>query len=133
MSWWMMIHVGFGIRFSRAQAACLGGASVVQLRSKHLTDQEIVSLGLKIRESTRNAGIQFVVNDRFDLAMACEADGVHLGQTDFPPQKPFQNRSARTCEVGRSTHSLDQAHIAMEEGADYIAFGPVFRDKVQGL
>lgn len=112
----------------QTQAACLGGASVVQLRSKHLTDQEIVSLGLKIRESTRNAGIQFVVNDRFDLAMACEADGVHLGQTDFPPDA-LPESIRQNLRVGRSTHSLDQAHIAMEEGADYIAFGPIFETK----
>jgi len=112
----------------QAQAACQGGASVIQLRSKHLTDQEVVSLGLNIREITRNAGIQFVVNDRFDLAMACEADGVHLGQTDFPPHALPESVRQNLC-VGRSTHSLDQAHIAMEEGADYVAFGPVFETK----
>ena len=59
--------------------ACSGGASVIQLRSKFLTDQEVVELGYRIREQTREAGIQFVMNDRFDLALACEADAVHLG------------------------------------------------------
>ena len=105
--------------------ACSGGASVIQLRSKFLTDQEVVELGYRIREQTREAGIQFVMNDRFDLALACEADAVHLGQTDLPPHaipEAIRNR----LQVGRSTHTLEQARIALEEGVDYVALGPVF-------
>ena len=64
----------------QAQAACRGGAAVIQLRAKHATDEESVALGLEIRSQTRNAGIEFIFNDRFDLALACGADGVHLGQ-----------------------------------------------------
>ncbi|MEE3326834.1 MAG: thiamine phosphate synthase [Myxococcota bacterium] len=109
----------------QTRAACEGGASVVQLRAKFLNDRETVELGKSIRELTRNAGIQFVVNDRFDLALACKADAVHLGQTDFPPQAIPQS-IRRQLGVGRSTHTVDQAHIAIEERADYIALGPIF-------
>ena len=105
--------------------ACSGGASVVQLRAKFLHDQEIVELGYRIREETRKAGIRFVMNDRFDLALACEADAVHLGQTDLAPNA-IPETIRRRLQVGRSTHTLEQAHIAMNEEADYIALGPVF-------
>ena len=105
--------------------ACAGGASVVQLRAKFLQDQEIVELGYRIREETRKAGIRFVMNDRFDLALACEADAVHLGQTDLPPNA-IPETIRRRLQVGRSTHTLEQAHIAITEEADYIALGPVF-------
>ncbi len=105
--------------------ACSGGASVIQLRAKFLNDQETVELGCQIREQTRQAGIRFVVNDRFDLALACEADAVHLGQTDLPP-RAIPEAIRKNLRVGRSTHTLQQAHIAIEEGADYIALGPVF-------
>ena len=105
--------------------ACSGGASVVQLRAKFLHDQEIVELGCQIREQTLEAGIRFVMNDRFDLALACEADAVHLGQTDLPPGG-IPETIRRKLQVGRSTHTLEQAHIAIKEEADYIALGPVF-------
>ena len=105
--------------------ACSGGASVVQLRAKFLRDQEIVELGCLIREQTLKADIRFVMNDRFDLALACEADAVHLGQTDLPPGG-IPETIRRKLRIGRSTHTLEQARIAINEEADYIALGPVF-------
>ena len=69
----------------QARAACDGGASVVQLRAKHATDSQTVAWGREIRDLTRASGARFVVNDRFDLALLCDADGVHLGQDDLAP------------------------------------------------
>lgn len=109
----------------QAEHACAGGASVVQLRAKHATDREALVWGRAIRELTREAGVRFVVNDRFDLALACEADAVHLGQTDLPPHA-LPAAARKRLAVGRSTHDLGQARAARAEAVDYLAFGPVF-------
>ena len=109
----------------QAKHACAGGASVVQLRVKHATDREALVWGRAIRELTRNAGVRFVLNDRFDLALACGADAVHLGQTDLPPQA-LPAAARKRLAVGRSTHNLEQARAARSEAIDYVAFGPVF-------
>jgi len=109
----------------QARAACEGGASVVQLRAKRATDPVTLEWAEAIREITRAFEVGFFVNDRFDLALAAEADGVHLGQDDLPPARiPTLARSRLL--VGRSTHSLEQALAACEEPVDYIAFGPIF-------
>jgi thiamine-phosphate pyrophosphorylase len=109
----------------QARAACAGGAALVQLRAKHATDREALRWAEALRELTRRAGALFFVNDRFDLALAAEADGVHLGQEDLPPGRipaPLRARLA----VGRSTHTLAEARAARAEPVDYVAFGPVF-------
>lgn len=110
----------------QAAAACQGGAQVVQLRSKFATDRQTLEWARAIRTLTREAGVHFVVNDRFDLALAAEADGVHLGQDDLPPSRIPLEALARL-EVGFSTHDLTQARVAgaMKE-LDYVAFGPVY-------
>ncbi len=108
-----------------AEAACRGGARVVQLRAKHLGDREALDQARAIRACTRSAGVCFVVNDRFDLALLAEADGVHLGQDDLPPDAlPEAVRAA--LQVGRSTHDEGQWKRACEEPVDYVAFGPVY-------
>ncbi|MGH0037328.1 MAG: thiamine phosphate synthase [Myxococcota bacterium] len=109
----------------QARAACLGGAAAVQLRVKHAADAATLALAREIRSITREHGVAFVVNDRFDLALAAEADAVHLGQDDLPPGAiPAELR--RALQVGRSTHDLEQARAATLEPVDYVAFGPVF-------
>jgi thiamine-phosphate pyrophosphorylase len=109
----------------QARAACEGGASVIQLRAKHATDTVALEWAEAIREITRKFDVIFFVNDRFDLALAADADGVHLGQEDIPPSRiPMAARSRLL--VGRSTHSLEQAADACAESVDYIAFGPIF-------
>ncbi len=109
----------------QARAACEGGASVVQLRAKHAADPVALEWAEAIREITRKFDVGFFVNDRFDLALAADADGVHLGQEDIPPSRiPMAARSRLL--VGRSTHSLEQAREARAEPVDYIAFGPIF-------
>lgn len=109
----------------QARAACSGGARVVQLRTKHATDRETLRWAGEIRTLTRAAGVLFFVNDRFDLALAADADGVHLGQGDLHPlDLPAGVREQLL--VGRSTHTLAQVHTAAKEPVDYLAFGPVF-------
>ncbi len=108
-----------------ARAACAGGAAGVQLRAKHATDAEALRLAEAIRPLARQAGVLFFVNDRFDLALAAGADGVHLGQADLPPARLPREVRERLW-VGRSTHTEEQARRARDEDVDYVAFGPVF-------
>jgi thiamine-phosphate pyrophosphorylase len=110
---------------AQAEAACDAGAAVVQLRAKRTGDRDALELARAIRAATRAAGALFYVNDRFDLALLAEADGVHLGQEDLPPARLPESARARL-QVGRSTHTLDQVRAAREEGVDYVAFGPLF-------
>ena len=105
-------------------AALAGGADLFQLRDKDASDDELLAAAETARERCRAAGALFVLNDRPDLAVACGADGVHVGQEDTPV--------ARTREivghdviVGLSTHSMKQAQAGCRSGADYIAVGPV--------
>lgn len=110
---------------AQAEAACAGGAAVVQLRCKHGSDARTLELGAAIRERTRAAGLLLVVNDRFDLALALGADGVHLGQEDLAPARlPAEAREALL--VGRSTHTAEELRDAQAEPVDYVALGPVF-------
>ncbi len=109
----------------QARAACEGGAAVVQLRVKHAGDARAAAWGDEIRALTLAAGVAFFVNDRFDLALACRADGVHLGQGDLPPARV--PAALRAClRIGRSTHTRAQLEAALAEPVDYLAFGPVF-------
>ena len=110
---------------AQARAACAGGAAVVQLRAKRTIDREALAWCRAIRPITREAGALFIVNDRFDLALAAEADGVHLGQDDLPPGRvPPEARELLL--IGHSTHDAEQARRACQEPIDYLAFGPVF-------
>jgi len=109
---------------AQAQAACEGGARVVQLRAKRATDSQALAWGREIRALTRAAGVTFVVNDRVDLALACDADAVHLGQDDLPPADA--RRVAPLLAIGRSTHDAAQLADALAAPIDYVAYGPVF-------
>ncbi len=109
----------------QARAACRGGAAVVQLRAKLASDRDAFSWAAEIRAATREAGVLFLVNDRFDLALLADADGVHLGQQDLPPRQ-LPPEARKRLLIGRSTHSLEQARAACDEPVDYVAFGPVF-------
>jgi thiamine-phosphate pyrophosphorylase len=107
-----------------ARRAVEGGADVIQLREKRHTGEDIVRNARYIRELTKNAGALFIVNDRLDLALACGADGVHLGQGDMPPQIARQ-----LCPpgfiIGVSAGTVEEAVKAVEDGADYVGLGPI--------
>ncbi|MBI4354976.1 MAG: thiamine phosphate synthase [Candidatus Omnitrophica bacterium] len=108
-----------------ARQAIAGGADVVQLRDKTASVQAVMAEARSLRVVTREAGIPFIVNDRPDVALAVDADGVHLGQDDGPLSLARQILGPGKL-VGRSTHSVAQAAAALAQGADYIGFGPVF-------
>jgi thiamine-phosphate pyrophosphorylase len=109
----------------RALAGALrGGADLFQLRDKHATDDELLHAAGEARALCDAAGALFLVNDRPDLAAACAADGVHVGQDDVPVARAREIVGAEAI-VGLSTHSIDQARAGAASGADYIAVGPV--------
>lgn len=110
---------------TQAKAACRGGAQVIQLRCKYATDQQSLDWARQIRILTRMHGSRFVMNDRFDLALAADADGVHLGQSDLDPANVAEALD-RPLAIGRSTHTEEQLLASLTEPIDYVAFGPVF-------
>lgn len=105
-------------------AALKAGAGWIQYREKEKTRREIYLEALKLRELTREFGAVFVVNDHADIAVAVDADGVHLGQDDLPMKEARGIMGKRI--IGMSTHSVAEAVDAESAGADYIGFGPVF-------
>jgi thiamine-phosphate pyrophosphorylase len=108
------------------EAALKGGASVIQLRKKTMPKGEQYSIALALRRLTLLHDALLIINDHADIAIAADADGVHLGQDDLPPSAVRQLPGFHGRLIGRSTHSLEQARTAIDEEADYIAVGPVF-------
>jgi thiamine-phosphate pyrophosphorylase len=108
------------------EAALKGGANVIQLRKKTMPKGEQYAIALALRRLTLLHDALLIINDYPDIAIAADADGVHLGQDDLPPSVVRQLPGFHGRVIGRSTHSLDQARAAIAEGADYIAVGPVF-------
>ncbi len=107
------------------RSALRGGVDVVQLRDRSLDDGGVVAAARAFRAAADEAGALFILNDRPDLVVACEADGVHVGQEDATPA---QARAAVGPErvVGRSTHAPAQADAAAADAdVDYLAVGPV--------
>lgn len=101
------------------------GVTVIQLRAKTLGSGEFLKAARSIRTAAKNA--TFIVNDRVDIAMMSKADGVHLGRGDLPLAEAralFGNAI-----IGVSTHNLDEAVKAESQGADYVAFGPIFQTR----
>lgn len=105
--------------------ALVGGVSVVQVREKSLPDRELLEWCRVVRRVTREANALFIVNDRPDLAVLCEADGVHVGQEELGVRESRRILGPSRL-VGVSTHDLAQARQAVDDGADYIGVGPTF-------
>jgi thiamine-phosphate pyrophosphorylase len=100
------------------------GVQWLQLRVKALSPAEFFELAKRARTQTRARGCTLIINDRVDIALACDADGVHLGQDDLPLAAGRKLMGGKI--IGISTHDLDQARAAERDGADYIGFGPMF-------
>jgi thiamine-phosphate pyrophosphorylase len=107
------------------EQAAEGGAHVVQLREKGLTDRELLERARNVREWTRKAGMLFILNDRADIARLVEADGVHLGQDDLPVKEARRVLGPGGL-IGVSTHTIEQVRQAVLDGASYVGVGPTF-------
>ena len=108
-----------------ARRALVGGADVIQLRDKALPCRDLVRIRKEIHAITQPAGALFIVNDRLDIALACGADGVHLGQGDISPGVARQ-LSPPGFIIGVSVGDCREAQSAEWEGADYVVLSPVF-------
>jgi thiamine-phosphate pyrophosphorylase len=107
------------------EAAIAGGCGMVQLREKDWPAGTLLPLARRLRDRCRGAGVPFIVNDRVDLALAVDADGVHLGQHDLPAAAARPLLRAGMI-MGVSTHSVSQARSAQRDGADYVAIGAMY-------
>jgi thiamine-phosphate pyrophosphorylase len=105
--------------------AAAGGARMIQLREKSLSDREFLERARQVRRWTREAGVLFIVNDRPDMARLAESDGVHLGQDDLP-LKEARRILGPDQLIGVSTHTLEQVRQAILDGANYLGIGPTF-------
>jgi thiamine-phosphate pyrophosphorylase len=106
-------------------AACIaGGVDVVQLRDKQLEARAVLRQASELRDLCHDLGVPFIVNDRPDLALAADADGVHVGQEDAPPALARRILGSQAI-VGLSTHSPSELAAALSEPVDYLSAGPV--------
>ncbi len=102
-----------------------GGIKVIQYREKNKSFKEMYEEAMILRQITRDAEVIFIVNDHIELAMMVEADGVHIGQDDWPLLE-VRKLIGGDKIIGLSTHSKEQALEAVKQGADYIGVGPIF-------
>lgn len=107
-----------------SEAALMGGVRTLQLREKNLTDCELIELGSQLRILTSNYNARLIINSRADIAKKIDADGVHL--TESCAHANEIKSAFPGLIVGVSTHSLEGAHIAEAQGADYITFSPIY-------
>jgi thiamine-phosphate pyrophosphorylase len=111
--------------YEAAFAVLKAGITFLQYRRKEGTRREIYEEALKFRKLTRHFNATLIINDYADIALAVDADGVHLGQEDLPLKEARRIMGKRI--VGISTHNLSEANEAERSGADYIGFGPLFQ------
>ncbi|HEX8775759.1 MAG TPA: thiamine phosphate synthase [Pyrinomonadaceae bacterium] len=102
-----------------------GGATLVQLREKHLSPREFYLEARAALRVARERGVRLIINDRVDIALALGADGVHLGQDDLGPEAA-RRLLGDDAIIGFSTHNIEQAKEAARLPVDYIAIGPVY-------
>lgn len=110
------------------EEAIIGGCDIIQLREKNGTKREVLEKAKALRELTLKYNVPFIVNDHIDVALAVDADGIHLGQDDLPI-KEARKIVGQDKIIGISTHAIEEAREAEAHGADYIGVGPVFPTK----
>ncbi|MCA0986025.1 thiamine phosphate synthase [Guptibacillus algicola] len=107
------------------EESILGGAEIIQLRDKKSSKRVILEKAKMLRELTKKHDVTFIVNDHIDIALAVDADGIHLGQDDLPISEARKIVGFDKI-IGISTHKLEEARQAQQDGADYIGAGPVY-------
>jgi thiamine-phosphate pyrophosphorylase len=107
------------------------GAKLVQIREKNISDLAMFELVKRCKEITDRYGMLLIVDDRLDIAMAAGADGVHLGQDDFPLAEA--RCLAPEMLLGASTHNADEIRKALAEGCSYLNMGPMFPTKTKSV
>lgn len=104
-----------------------GGVDIIQLRDKTSSKRDLLAKAKALRELTKKHDVLFIVNDHIDVALAVDADGIHLGQDDLPLEEARKIVGNKI--IGISTHCIEEARAAEKDGADYIGVGPIFPTK----
>lgn len=113
-----------------AKLAIKGGADVIQLRDKSLSTSKLIQTAIKIAALCRKHKVTFLINDRFDVALVSNADGVHLGMEDIPV-KEARKLLGKNKIVGGTAHTLTEAKKCEKDGADYIGYGHIYPTKTK--
>lgn len=117
--------VGKQTLYQQVEAALKGGVTCVQLREKELDEAAFLQEARDICALCRQYGVPFIVNDNVDIAAACGADGVHVGQEDMGAEEA-RRRVGENMILGVSVHTVEEARQAVRDGADYLGLGAVF-------
>lgn len=117
--------VGKQSLYEQVEDALKGGVTCVQLREKTLDEADFLKEAREIRQLCKRYGVPFLINDNLEVAIACGADGVHVGQDDLPVTE-VRRRVGDGMIVGVSAHNVEEAKRAVAGGADYLGAGAVF-------
>ena len=109
----------------QVEACIKGGVTFVQIREKKIPFEEFVTLGKEIKKVTDKYHVPYVINDDVDVALACGADGVHVGQQDMEASN-VRKKIGNDMILGVSAQTVQQALLAEKKGADYLGVGAVF-------
>lgn len=107
------------------EEALKGGVTMLQLREKNASGKEFLDKAIKLRDLTKKYNVKFIINDRVDIAMLCDADGVHVGQSDIPADE-VRRLIGKNKIIGVSARTVEEAMKAKENGADYLGVGAMF-------
>ena len=117
--------VGRQSLYEQVESALKGGVTCVQLREKELPEADFLAEAMEISELCRRYGVPFFVNDNVDIALACRADGIHVGQEDLDAAQVRQ-RVGDGMMIGVSVHSVEEALEAVKQGTDCLGVGAMF-------
>lgn len=107
------------------EEACKGGATIIQLREKEKSTREYMEIAEKVHEVTKKYGIPLIIDDRVDVALAVDAEGVHLGQSDMPIASARKLMGDKKI-IGATAKTVPQALEAYKQGADYLGVGAIY-------
>lgn len=117
--------VGKQSLYEQVESALKGGVTCVQLREKELNDEEFLNEAMEISALCKQYGVPFFINDNVEIAIKCQADGIHVGQEDMEAAKVRQ-RVGNDMIIGVSVHSVEEALEAVKNGADCLGVGAMF-------
>lgn len=107
------------------EEAIAGGVTLVQLREKNVSSLDFYNIALKLKKTTQSHGVPLIINDRLDIALAVDADGLHVGQEDLPVREA-RRLLGEDKLLGYSVTTVEEALFGQQNGADYLGAGPVY-------
>jgi thiamine-phosphate pyrophosphorylase len=110
---------------SAVEEAVAGGVTLVQLREKDVSSLDFYNIALQLKKITKSHGVPLIINDRLDIALAVDADGLHVGQEDLPVQEA-RRLLGKDKILGYSVATVEEALFGQQSGADYLGAGPVY-------